>query len=352
MGKLVISDKLNRIQPYMVDKSEFSVKLDANESFLNFPDSLKEELRDALMEVLYNRYPDPESEQLCALYGQYCGVDSKYILAGNGSDEIIQTLMNGFLNCGDAVLTLKPDFSMYKFYASLLGAYVYEYDLDENLTFHVDDFVEVALNEEVKIIIFSTPNNPTGAVVSREDIIKIVEKTNALVVVDEAYYEFNGETVVDLIGRYENLAVLRTCSKAIGLAAARVGFIIAGELIISNFKKVKAPYNVNSLSQAAASVMLKHTDVIKDNISKIVKERDYLYEELCKLQQEDNFKVYPTWANFIYIKAEKAKDLYEALKKQGIAIRCFGEHLRINAGSREENLRLIEVLSCALKDLK
>ena len=161
------------------------MKLDANESFLNFPDSLKEELTDALMKVLYNRYPDPESEDLCSLYGQYSDVDPNYILAGNGSDEIIQTLMNGFLSCGDAVLTLKPDFSMYKFYASLLGAYVYEYELDEDLKFDLDDFIEVAENEEVKVIIFSTPNNPTGTVVSRDDIIKIVEKTKALVVVDE-----------------------------------------------------------------------------------------------------------------------------------------------------------------------
>lgn len=352
MGKLVISDKLNRIEPYVVDKSNYSVKLDANESFLNFPDALREELNDALKKVLFNRYPDPEAEDLCKLYGQYCGVDSKYISAGNGSDEIIQTLMNGFLNNGDAILTLKPDFSMYKFYASLLGAYVYEYSLDENMTFDVDAFIKLALDEEVKIIIFSTPNNPTGTVVSRENIIKIVEKTDALVVVDEAYYEFHGETVVDLIDKYENLVVLRTCSKAIGLAAARVGFIIAGELIISNFKKVKAPYNVNSLSQAAASVMLRHPELIQENINKIVKEKDFLYEELCKLQQGNSFKVYPTCANFIYIRAERAKDLYEALKKQGIAIRCFNEYLRINAGSREENLRLLDVLGAALTELK
>lgn len=347
MGKLVISDKLNNIKPYIVDKSEYSVKLDANESFLNFPDSLKEELTDALMKVLYNRYPDPESEDLCSLYGQYSDVDPNYILAGNGSDEIIQTLMNGFLSCGDAVLTLKPDFSMYKFYASLLGAYVYEYELDEDLKFDLDDFIEVAENEEVKVIIFSTPNNPTGTVVSRDDIIKIVEKTKALVVVDEAYYEFNGETVADLITKYENLVVLRTCSKAIGLAAARVGFILAGDLVINNFKKVKAPYNVNSLSQAAASVILKHPDIIKDNIKKIVEERDYLYEELCKLQNK-SFKLYPTSSNFVYIKAERAKEIYEGLKKQGISIRYFGENLRVNAGSREENKRLLQALNSIL----
>ncbi|NLZ48144.1 MAG: histidinol-phosphate transaminase [Clostridiales bacterium] len=352
MGKLVINDKLNRIEPYVVDKREYRVKLDANESFLNFPESLKEELSEALMKVIYNRYPDPEAESLCRLYGQYCGVDSKYILAGNGSDEIIQTLMNGFLNCGDGVLTLKPDFSMYKFYASLIGAYVYDYALDENLTFDVEDFINVALNEDVKIIIFSTPNNPTGVVVSREDIIKIVEQTNALVVVDEAYYEFCGETVVDLVAKYENLAVLRTCSKAMGLAAARVGFIIAGELVINNYKKVKPPYNVNSLSQVAASVILKHPDIIKDNIQKIVKERDYLYEELCKLDQGNKFKVYPTSSNFIYIKSERGKEVYEVLRDQGIAIRCFGEYLRINAGSREENIRVLEAITCVLEDLK
>lgn len=340
MGKLLISDKLNNIKPYVVDKSTYNVKLDANESFLSFPEELRPELIDSVVKVLYNRYPDPDSEEICRLYGNYCGVNSKYIMAGNGSDEIIQILVNGFLSCGDAVLTVKPDFSMYKFYASLIGAYVIEYDMGEDLKFNVEEFVKLAKDEEAKLIIFSTPNNPTGGIMKREDILYIVENTDALVVVDEAYYEFCGETVVDCIEKYENLAVLRTCSKAMALAAARVGFIIAGELIIENFKKVKPPFNVNSLSQAAASVILSKPEIIKSSVEKIISERDYLYEKLSDFQNKvgvENFKVYPTKSNFIYIKAAEADRIFEGLKKKAIAVRCFGSNLRINAGSREEN---------------
>jgi histidinol-phosphate aminotransferase len=347
MGKLLISDKLNNIKPYVVDKNYYSVKLDANESFLPFPEELKPQLAETMINVLYNRYPDPDSEELCKLYGNYCGVDSRYIMAGNGSDEIIQILINGFLNCGDAVLTLKPDFSMYKFYASLIGAYVIEYDMGEDLEFKVEDFVKLAKDEEVRLIIFSTPNNPTGGIMSREDILYIVQNTDALVIVDEAYYEFCGETVVDCIEKYENLAVLRTCSKALALAAARVGFVIAGEKVIENFKKVKPPFNVNTLSQAAASVVLSKTEIIKSNIEKIIIERDYLYEGLIKIQDNvgvEYFKVYPTKSNFVYIKAAESVKVFEVLKEKGIAIRCFGNNLRINAGTREENDRLIAAL--------
>jgi histidinol-phosphate aminotransferase len=347
MGKLVISEKLNNIKPYVVDKNNYSVRLDANESFLTFSQELKMELSEAVNNVLFNRYPDPDSSQLCKLYGEYCGIDSKYIMAGNGSDEIIQILVNGFLTSGDAVLTLKPDFSMYKFYSSLIGAYVLEYDMGEALEFNVGEFVKLAKDEEVKLIIFSTPNNPTGRIISREDILYIVENVDALVIVDEAYFEFCGETVIDSIRDFENLAVLRTCSKAIALAAARVGFIIAGEKIIENFRKVKPPFNVNSMSQAAASVVLRHPDIIKNSVEKIASERDYLYEKLAKLQDRagyEKFQVYPTKSNFVYIKSSKAKKIYEGLKEMAIAIRFFGSNLRINAGTREENDTLIAAL--------
>lgn len=350
MGKLLVNEKLSNIKPYIVDKHIYNVRVDANESFLGFPEVLKPELTEAISNVLFNRYPDPDSSELCKLYAEYCGVDSKYIMAGNGSDEIIQTLINGFLNCGDAVLTVKPDFSMYKFYASLIGAYVIEYDMGEELQFKVEDFVKLAKDEEVKLIIFSTPNNPTGGIRSRDEILYIVENTDALVIVDEAYFEFCGETVIDCIDKYENLAVLRTCSKALALAAARVGFIIAGEQIIENFKKVKPPFNVNTLSQVAASVVLRHPEIIKSNIERIVTERDYLYEKLIVVQGKvgvGDFRVYPTQSNFIYIKAAEAKNIYEGLKEKGIAIRFFGSNLRINAGSREEN----DILLAALEGL-
>ncbi|MDT8715508.1 histidinol-phosphate transaminase [Clostridium sp. 19966] len=347
MGKISINEKLKKIQPYIMDKNKYNVKLDANESFLEFPKELKEELFSTIDEVLFNRYPDPDAEEICRLYGEYCGTSEKNIMPGNGSDDIIQTLCNGFLESGDKILTLKPDFSMYKFYASIIGASSLEYDMGENLIFHKEAFVKLANDNAVKLIIFSNPNNPTGNVIKRDDILYVVKNCDALVVADEAYYEFYGETVIDCIYEYENLAVLRTCSKAFGLAGLRVGFLIAGDIIIENAKKVKPPYNVNSLSQAAAKVMLSHPEIIRENIKRIKEERNYLYEKLLNLESKfgkSKLKVYPTGANFIYIRTVYSQIIFESLRNSSIIVRNFGENLRVNAGTRKENGEFIEAL--------
>lgn len=345
MGKLYINDKLKSIKPYVVDKTEYEVKLDANESYIPFPAELEEKLKKAMAGVLYNRYPDPDAEELCRLYGAYCGIDSSNIMAGNGSDELIQIMINGFLENGDALLTVKPDFSMYKFYTSLMGAKVVEYDMGEEFIFDRDSFLKLVKGNNARMIIFSNPNNPTAGVIPAEDILYLVENTDAMVVVDEAYYEFYGETVIDKIYEYENLAVLRTCSKAMGLAAARVGFLAAGNEIMCNVRKVKPPFNVNSLSQAAASVVLKNRDIIDRNIEEIKAGRDSLYAALSEMEQEwgrDTLKVYPTYSNFIYIKSPISKQIFEELKEKNIIIRYFGDFLRVNTGSPYENERFIE----------
>lgn len=344
MGKLILNEKLKKLKPYIMDKKEYRVKLDANESFLNFPEELKEELRASLDKVLFNRYPDADGEKICSLYGKYCGSPENNIMPGNGSDDIIQILCNGFLEKGDKLLTLKPDFSMYRFYASLAGAASLEYDLGKDLIFNREAFVKLAKESQARMIIFSNPNNPTGNVIKRDDILYVVENCDALVVADEAYYEFYGESVIDCIEKYENLAVLRTCSKAFGLAGARVGFLIASDLIIENARKVKPPYNVNSLSQAAAQVLLRHAEIIEKNIREIKKEINYLYEKLINLEKQfgkNKLRVYPTSANFVYINSPYAKEIFDKLKGGSIIVRSFGESLRINAGSRMENTEFI-----------
>ena len=347
MGRLYISDKMRNIKPYVVDKTQYEVKLDANESFIALPKEVEAEMKDELIRVLYNRYPDPDADIICRLYGEYCGMSSNNIMAGNGSDELIQILVNGFLDKGDTLLTIKPDFSMYKFYAALMGVNVEEYDMGEELIFDKYEFVSKAQSIRAKLIIFSNPNNPTGAVICRDDILYVVENTDALVIVDEAYFEFYGETVINEICKFSNMAVLRTCSKAIGIAAARVGFLIASEEVIVNLKKVKPPFNVSSLSQAAASVILKNKHIIDENIQKIKEGRDNLYSALKLAEKHygtELIMVYPTYANFIYIKSPISRQIFEALKEMSIIVRCFGNFLRINTGSKEENQRFISAL--------
>lgn len=341
MGKLQFHEKLQSIAPYKVDKTLYPIKLDANESFITFSESLKEELAESIKNVAFNRYPDPDATEVCELYSKYCGCDIDNIIAGNGSDELIQVIVNAFMGKADKALTLKPDFSMYKFYSSLIGANIVEFELDENMNFNVEEFVRKANTEKVKLIIFSNPNNPSGGVISQEKINFILEQTEALVVVDEAYYEFYGESSIKFINKYGNLAVLRTCSKAMGIAATRLGFLISNKNVIDNIKKVKPPFNVNSLTQALGAVILKKTELINRNIESILIERRYLVENLKKCFR-GNAVIYPTNANFIYIKCDNFEFIYKQLLTKGISIRYFKDGaIRITVGNREENKRII-----------
>ena len=203
----------------------------------------------------------------------------------------------------------------------------------------------MANHEEVKIVYLSNPNNPTGNIITRENIIKVIEGCKCIVVIDEAYFEFYGETVVDKIKKYDNLIVLRTCSK-IGLAAIRLGFLITNDILMEELKKVKPPYNVNSISQSIASVIFDDPEIIHRNVESIIIERSYLWKKLSNI---DGIKLYKAEANFILIQVKNAKKMKKQLLEQSINVRSFTTGvlencLRITIGSREEN-------DCLLKNI-
>lgn len=352
MGSVVFSEKLSSIKPYEVDKTRYSVKLDANESYLPFPEALQEEVVKMVKSFDFNRYPDAEAEEVRSLYADYCGVDLEKVLAGNGSDELIQIIINAFVGRDDKILTVKPDFSMYKFYTSIMEGRVVEVETDDDFRLDVDKFIEAAQEEKVRVIIFSNPCNPTGTVLPKSDILRIIENTNALVVVDEAYYEFYGETLIDCIDKYENLAVLRTSSKAMGLASLRLGFLIGNEKLINNIKKVKPPYNINGLTQAVGALVLKNTGIVKENVARIIMEREYLLEGLSELEKAcsaEKFKIIPTSSNFVYIKSSISEEIYKGLLKEDIVIRYYNSGaIRVTVGSREENALLLAGLKKVL----
>lgn len=347
------SSKLDSIKPYKVDKTKYDIRLDANESFITFSEDILEEVQRKIASINFNRYPDSESEEVCKLYSEYCGAKRQNIMAGNGSDELIQIIINGFLGKDEKILTLKPDFSMYKFYSSIMEGKVIELSLNENMEIDVDKIIDKVKEERPKIVIFSNPNNPTGSVISREDIFKIVESSDSLIIVDEAYYEFYGESVIDSVDKYENLIVLRTCSKAMGMAAARLGFLIANEKLVEIIRKVKPPFNINGLTQAVGEVILSKPALIKSNIQNIIDEREYLLEKLKTIEAQigkEVFGMFPTGANFVYIKSNRAEEIYRKLLDESISIRSFGNGtIRITVGSREENNKLIFALKKILE---
>ena len=330
---------LKNFNNYKTIKDVCNIKMDANESFINFPKELMDDLVNEIKSFSFNRYPDPDSDDLCRLYASYCGVPDRNIMAGNGSDELIQVTVNALIEKDDKVGVLDPDFSMYSIYTKISGGNVIKFPLDEDFNFDVKKLIEWVNNEKIKILFLSNPNNPTGGVIPYDKLIYLIGNCNSIVVVDEAYVEFYGRSVVDKIGDFNNLIVLRTCSKAFGLAAIRLGFLISNDILINEIRKAKPPFNVNSITQKIGSVLLKNTGIVLKNIEAIKCERDNF---IFQLKNINGIKVYPTQSNFILIKCKDANIIKEKLFKRGISIRSFDsarlkDYLRISVSSRTEN---------------
>lgn len=348
---MMIPEKLKNLAPYDPTMGLPEVKLDANESFLTLPDYIMEKVNKAVSDVLLNRYPDPCADELCRAAADYFGVKPDQVVASNGSDEMISIIMNCFLDKGSRVLVTKPDFSMYAFYAQMAEMELVVMDkADRQLNPRA--LISKAKESRANAVLFSNPCNPTGNGISREQVLEIAKALpDALVVVDEAYMDFWDQSIMGDFEDYDNVIILRTCSKAFGLAGIRLGFAIAKEEIIDLIRKAKSPFNVNSVTQAIAACVIKEKEYLKSAIADIVNSREALQNELKALEITGKIKVLPSCANFSLVETEYADAIYSQLDKQGIKIRKFPGVLRITAGSDEENAKLIGALADILKSL-
>ena len=328
------------------------IRLDANESYADMPDEMKSKVLAEINAQAFNRYPDPAASALCKAFADYYGLYAANVVAGNGSDELISLMCSALLPSHSRVLVISPDFSVYKIYASLYENTVITVDKDENLNFDTDSVVNTAKNRAVDLIIFSNPCNPTGQGIPATEVEKIVSSVNCAVCVDEAYMEFweDNETVLPLINKYENLIVLKTCSKAFGMAAFRLGFAVAGMETVSLFRKAKMPYNVSALSQAAGLAALKNREYLKNMTSQIIARKNMLYEAVKSFESQD-FRVFNTKTNFITVKTSQASKIHGYLLKNGISVRYISpDFLRITAGTRGENDILKTKMEAAINE--
>ncbi len=322
------------------------IRLDANESCLELSASMKQKISEAVSSVSLNRYPDPYCKELRKSFASYYGISDENVVVGNGSDELISIIFSSLVPADAKSLTVSPDFSMYSFYATLYGRENKVFVKNTELNIDMDAFIGEINNGGYDYVMFSNPCNPTGQALRRSDIIRIVENVNAMVCVDEAYMDFwdESESVMKDVNNYENLFVLRTLSKAIGLASCRLGFVVANKNIISMFNKVKSPYNVNSVSQAIGTCILNNTEELRAAASKIKKQTSSLIDGIKKLQIKDAV-VYETNANFVYVHVPTARDIFNRLKEKNIIVRCFGnDRLRITAGTDTENKAVLDAL--------
>lgn len=343
-----LPERLKNLVPYEPLKGSYSIRADANESFLSLPDDLREQIAQAVSEIRFNRYPDSTCKQLRESFAELYGLNASRIVAGNGSDELIGLIISSFTAPGDAMAVVSPEFSMYAFYAQMCGVKVETFSKKENeLTLDVDAFIQFAKEKQVSLVILSNPCNPTSLVSSREDMKKIVDSLDCLVVIDEAYMEFSTGSVLDVADSRDNLIVLKTCSKAFGMAAIRLGFAVSNETITTALRSVKSPYNVNSMTQTAGCVLFQQKDYLNNCIEQIKQSRDELYSMIDALKDKktDLQNVVNTQANFVFVKVKEPQNVNQSMRKRGIALRCLGEYLRISASSPQENQAIVTALS-------
>ena len=348
-----LNEKVKNLTPYEPISGTYEIRLDANESFLTFPEEIENEMVEALKNTALNRYPDPNATKLVEGFSKYFGINPECVTAGNGSDEIISVIMNAFLQKGDKILTLEPDFSMYRFYAEIAECESVKFQKNENLDVNIDDVISLANSEKVRIVIFSNPCNPTSRIVKKDDVRKLINNTDALVVLDEAYMDFAGdESLLSEFESYDNLIILKTCSKALGSAALRLGFAVANKTLTNVIRAVKSPYNVNSVSQALGEVLFAHPDYIDNCIKTVVESKKELYAELLKIESAQIVKIYETHTNFVFMKVKNAKQVFEKMKENSIIIRNMGDYLRITAGTKYENEKMLDTFKKVLEELE
>jgi histidinol-phosphate aminotransferase len=312
----------------------------------------------------YHIYPDPEHTLLREAVQEYVGVDKAHILFGAGSDELIDLVMRLFLGLGDAIINCPPTFGMYSFDAAVCGAEVVRVPRRADFSLNVEAIRRRVLDHPTirpsdhltsKLLFINSPNNPDGSLTSREDVSQLLELP-LVVVVDEAYAEFSGTSLVDLVPEHPNLIVLRTFSKWAGLAGLRIGYGVFPLGIIRHLWKIKQPYNVNVAAQAAALASLEDLDYLQANVQRIVAERERLYAELGKL---DYLHPYTSRSNFILCRVlssskgrvlgRDARQLKLSLERKGILIRYFNKPglrdcIRISVGRPEQTEALLAVL--------
>lgn len=324
-------------------------KLNQNELPYDFPEELKREAFE-LSKPGWQRYPEFAPPDLLRALAQHYGWVADGVLVGNGSNELIQAVLSVTLGAGDIVVAPSPTFSLYRLLTAVLGGRYVPVALTPTFAFDVDRLIEAANREKARVIVLNSPNNPTGSALPVDAVERILAETSALVVCDEAYQDFGGPTAVGLLSRSSRVVVLRTFSKAFGLAGLRFGLALAHPLVAQEITKGKLPYNVNQVTLAAARTALKHAGMLAERIREVVVTRDRFLERLGRLA---GLVVYPSQANFVLIRSQRlsAKELFLQLyERHGILVRDvsgfaeLSDCLRISIGTADDMDAVIAAL--------
>lgn len=331
-------------------------KLNQNECPYDFPTELKRQVFDQVAADGWQRYPEFAPPELLAALAEHYDWVTEGVLVGNGSNELIQAVLSVALAEGQAVVAPSPTFSLYRLLTGVFGGRYVPVSLGEDFSFDVERLIDVAVQERARVIVLNSPNNPTGSVLPEGAVELILAETGALVVCDEAYQDFGGPSALPLLARSSRLVVLRTFSKALGLAGLRFGLALAHPAVAREISKGKLPYNVNLITLAAAAVALRNAALLGARTQEIIATRDRF---LARLRDVPGLTVYPSAANFVLVRSRRmpAKELFRRLYEgYGILVRDvsasaeLAECLRISIGTADDMDAVIEALEEILSD--
>ena len=340
---------LDELPSYDGVEKNYRIKVNANECTMNLPPLVEERVINRLSYVAFNRYPNEEYYSLVEQIARNFSVRDEQILLGNGSSEIIEKVFHTFGGDGKKVVYPMPSFSMYKIYAKAADSQAVPFELDKNFDIDVDEFIKTVKNSCANLAVICNPNNPTGNALTVDDVEKIAASIDCAFLIDEAYVEFYGKSAFKLVGKYPNLMVARTFSKAYGLAGARVGYMIANAEVTRMIGKSFMPYHMNTLSLATADIVYQMRDEFTPRIQMTIAERKRISQLLKMIPA---LEVFPSQTNFILIRHEQAEGLKNYLESVDIGIRYFSPTaqglkncLRLSMGTREENDEVFKIIS-------
>ncbi len=335
--------ELEDLAPYRTSDVESGrIFLHANENPFPPPDDVTDEIFALARKHDLNRYPDGAATELVSELASYAGVDASWIWVGDGSNEVLLQACLAFGGPGRTAMVFEPTYRMHHRQARMAGTTVVDAGRGSDMAIDADAVASV----QPDIVFVCTPNNPTGTVTPIGDIRRIAETAPGLVIVDEAYYEFSGQTFVGELDAYPNVLVARTMSKAFRLASVRLGYGIASPDVLEELRRVRMPYAQSAFTQAAATVALRRRDALLDKVPVLIAERERLARALS-----ESSDVFPSGGNFLLFRHPRAQDLLDALGEREIVIRDFRSLagcegcLRVSVGTPAENDEFLDVLN-------
>jgi histidinol-phosphate aminotransferase len=345
----LVRPEILALKAYHVAPAQGMVKLDAMENPYALPEKTRRELAEVLSRVELNRYPDPAAPKLRELIARKMGVPpGMAVLLGNGSDDLIQIVTLALARPGAVMMYPGPTFVMYAMNATYFGMRALQAGLRDDFSLDSDAFLAAMREHQPALVYIAYPNNPTGVLYPEADVLAVLREAKGVVVLDEAYHVFAQKTFMSRLAEFENLVVMRTVSK-LGLAGIRLGYLAARPQWVEQFDKVRQVYNVNVLTQAAATFMLERLEVLEEQAARIRAEREALGKSLKGLK---GVTVFPSQANFFLIRVPDAERTNQALKEQNVLVRnlhpALKNCLRVTVGTPDENRILIAALKEAL----